>query len=212
MPPSKQERKWYVVWAGHNPGVYDTWNECRIQVEGVPGARYKSFSSQAAAYDAFAQGAPPAAMRTNKERTPMRRGLPAAVRVPSVCVDAACDMTTGVMEYRGVDTETGNVLFSMGPYHGASNNIGEFLAIVHALSLLAQQRLATPIYSDSKTAMAWVRKKVAKTTVAHTAANAKLFELVARAEAWLRANNPPNQVLKWDTKEWGEIPADYGRK
>jgi ribonuclease HI len=212
MPPSKNERKWYVVWSGHVPGVYDSWNDCRIHVEGVPGARYKSYSSRDAAYEAFAQGAPVVAVRTAGQPSKMQKGLPEAVRVPSVCVDAACDMTTGVMEYRGVDTETGNVLFSMGPFEGASNNIGEFLAIVHALSLLAQQKLAIPIYTDSRTALAWVRNKHAKTTVSRSAKNAKLFELVQRAESWLKANNPPNPILKWDTKHWGEIPADYGRK
>lgn len=203
-----------MVWNGHNPGVYATWDECRRQVDGVPGARYKSFPTESAALDAFDNGAPTYAARAHSAN-PMRKantGLPDAVTIPSVCVDAACDMTTGVMEYKGVDTESGTVLFAMGPYSGASNNIGEFLAVVHALSLLHKQGLAIPIYTDSRTALSWVRKKHAKTTVERTRDNETVFALVARAELWLKNHNPPNSVVKWDTKRWGEIPADYGRK
>ncbi len=116
------------------------------------------------------------------------------------------------MEYRGVDTQTGRELFRMGPYNGATNNMGEFLALVHALSLLAKQKNPIPVYSDSKTALAWVRNKHAKTTVNRTAANRKVFELLDRAEAWLRENTFPNRVLKWETDKWGENPADFGRK
>jgi ribonuclease HI len=33
-----------------------------------------------------------------------------------------------------------------------------------------------------------------------------------RAEKWLLSNEFSNEILKWETKAWGEIPADFGRK
>lgn len=121
-------------------------------------------------------------------------------------------MTTGVMEYRGVDTESGAEIFRMGPFQDSSNNLGEFLAVVHALAFLKERSLTLPVYTDSKTALAWVRNKRAKTTVQRTHGNQRVFELIARAEQWLTSNTYPNLVLKWETDQWGEVPADFGRK
>lgn len=116
------------------------------------------------------------------------------------------------MEYRGVDTETGEELFRLGPFNDSTNNMGEFLAIVHALSLLSKQGKSVPVYSDSTTAITWVRNKLAKTTVAPSKGNKKVFQLIARAEEWLKTNTAPSRVLKWETDKWGENPADFGRK
>lgn len=207
------KNKWYVVWHGHNSGVYDSWEACKAQIHGVPGAKYKAFPSRAEAEAALEESAhlhvgagtrKPAKPRTFKEGD--------GPRLPSLSVDAACDMTTGVMEYRGVDTATGVELFRMGPFQDSTNNIGEFLAVVHALGLLKQKGSSVPIYSDSRTALSWLRHKHAKTTVARTAGNADVFELLDRAERWLNTNTWPNVVLKWETERWGENPADFGRK
>lgn len=206
------KNKWYVVWHGHNVGVYDSWDACKAQIHGVPGAKYKAFPSRAEAEAALAEaahlhvgaGAKKPAKRTFKEGD--------GPRLPSLSVDAACDMTTGVMEYRGVDTATGAELFRMGPFQDSTNNIGEFLAVVHALGLLKQKGSSVPIYSDSRTALSWLRHKHAKTTQARTAGNAAVFELLDRAERWLNTNTWPNIVLKWETERWGENPADFGRK
>lgn len=130
----------------------------------------------------------------------------------SLSVDAACSGNPGRMEYRGVDTGTGRVIFHVGPFEQATNNIGEFLALVHALALLKKQNLNLPVYSDSVTARAWVRNKKCKTTLERSPANRPVFELVERAEIWLQNNTCSNPVLIWDTKNWGEIPADFGRK
>ena len=189
-------RKWYVVWQGTEPGICDSWAECELRVKGFPGARYKAYPSQEAAVEAF----------RNYE------AIPGIVR-DSIAVDGACSGNPGIMEYRGVDVPTGVELFRQGPFPDATNNIGEFLAIVHALALFANQgNDHTAIYSDSKTALSWIRAGQCRTKLARTDANVRLFEIIARAERWLATHTWPNALLKWNTAEWGEIPADFGRK
>lgn len=129
----------------------------------------------------------------------------------ALCVDAACSGNPGPMEYRGVHIPSGKEVFRFGPIQG-TNNIGEFLAIVHALALMQQKNISMPIYSDSVSGMAWVRNRKAKTTLSRTAQTEQALDLVARAENWLRANQVQVPILKWDTENWGEIPADFGRK
>ena len=129
----------------------------------------------------------------------------------ALCVDAACSGNPGPMEYRGVHLPSGKEVFRFGPIQG-TNNIGEFLAIVHGLALMQQKGISMPIYSDSVSGQAWVRNKKAKTTLARTPETEKALDLVARAENWLRTHQVNVPILKWDTENWGEIPADFGRK
>lgn len=126
-------------------------------------------------------------------------------------VDAACSGNPGMMEYQGVDLQTRQRIFHFGPMYG-TNNIGEFLAIVHALALIKKNGWQMKVYSDSISGMAWVRNKRAKTTLKRTEQTAAALDLVARAENWLWQNPRHAEVLKWNTEEWGEIPADFGRK
>jgi ribonuclease HI len=130
----------------------------------------------------------------------------------SISVDAACSGNPGTMEYRGVDTLSGAELFRQGPFRHATVNIGEFLAIVHGLAYLAERDFDFPVYTDSRTAMKWVRDKKIKTKLEHTPENTRLFELVDRAISWLETHDYPNRIIKWETAAWGEIPADFGRK
>lgn len=212
--PSK---KYYVVWSGHDTGVFDSWEECRLQVANYPGARYKSFSSRQEAIEAY-RGNPEEYMglfRGLAARKPKIMNYAAIPEIVpgSIAVDAACSHNPGPVEYQCVDIATGRRLFHVGPLAGGSNNMGEFLAIVHALAWL--EKIGRPditIYSDSRTAMAWVRNKKAKTSITPTALNAPIRQLVARAETWLQTHTPTNRIQKWDTDRWGEIPADFGRK
>ncbi len=126
-------------------------------------------------------------------------------------MDAACSGNPGPMEYRGVHLPSGKEVFRFGPIQG-TNNIGEFLAIVHALALMQQKNISLPIYSDSVSGMAWVRNRKAKTTLQRTEKTAQALDLVVRAENWLRTHQVEVPILKWDTEQWGEIPADFGRK
>ena len=213
---ANDRRKWYVVWQGTEPGVCDSWAECELRVKGYPGARYKAFNTQQEAVEAF---------RNDPGEMEILRAIARAPRevinydaIPdiihdSIAVDGACSGNPGVMEYRGVDVPTGAELFRQGPFPDATNNIGEFLAIVHALALFHQQgNDHTAIYSDSKIALGWVRAGQCRTKLEHTPANERLFAIIARAEHWLATHTWPNALLKWNTGEWGEIPADFGRK
>lgn len=202
--------KFYVVWKGKQPGIFQTWKECQEQIQGVEGAMYKSFFSLEEATKAFEQdpfqhiyGNPKKGVDLNTQ----------TIIVPSISVDAACSGNPGILEYQGVHTATKEIIFKMGPFHDGTNNIGEFLALVHGISLLKKEGHENiPIYSDSKTAMAWVKNKKVKTTLQLTTRNQVLFDYISRAELWLQNNHYKNPILKWDTKNWGEIPADFGRK
>lgn len=208
-------RKFYVVWAGRKPGVYSTWQECAQQVNGFSGAQYKAFESQEKAEKALAQGA---AAHLNLSAAPASaapKPLPGPDSLPvtpSYCVDASCPGNPGPVEYRGVQSESRREVFRIGPFSGGSNNIGEFLALVHALAWMKQRGESLPVYTDSRTAAAWVRAKTCKTRLAWGENNRQLFEMVTRAEAWLQNNSYENKILTWNTRAWGEIPADFGRK
>ncbi|BCX05707.1 MAG: ribonuclease H [Candidatus Roseilinea sp.] len=201
--------KFYVVWKGRAPGVYDTWSEARAQVEGFAGARYQSFPNRAQAEAAFGAGD---IMRGERAVPPSRLDqLPAKVRT-GYAVDAAWNARSKVMSYRGVEIATGKEIFRDGPFEDATNNVGEFLAVVHALAWLKERDSRAPIYTDSNNAILWVAQGRCQTTLTRTPRNGTLFERIAQAERWLDEHEYCNAVLKWRTHEWGENPADFGRK
>ena len=206
--------KYYVVWQGVEPGIYETWEECLLQTKGFAGAKYKSFESMQEAEEAFASS-PYDYVKPKAEKPPPARRkdapLPPEVLENSLAVDAACSGNPGQMEYRGVHVASRQQIFHFGPLYG-TNNIGEFLAIVHGLALLKQKNIQMPIYSDSVNAIGWVKKKQCKTKLERNEKTEELFKLIERAEKWLAQNTYTTQILKWDTKKWGEIPADFGRK
>ncbi|HAS46831.1 MAG TPA: ribonuclease H [Microscillaceae bacterium] len=211
---AKSKKKFYVVWQGRQTGIFDSWAACEAQVKGFDGARYKSFPTQAEAASAFAQDSSQFIAK-KKSPTTMSAAEKKAVGSPtweSLSVDAACSGNPGVLEYQGVHTKTKDLIFHMGPFPQGTVNIGEFLAIVHGLALLKKHNSKVPMYTDSRTAMAWVRNKKIKTTLARNAKTEELFKLVDRAVQWLHDNTYDTPIIKWETKAWGEIPADFGRK
>jgi len=209
------KKKWYVVWKGIKPGIYDNWDSAKAQITGFQGAAFKSFESPTQAEYAFLKG-PESEINSQsaKKNTQSQLFKSASIQYEnSICVDAACSGNPGDMEYRGVLTKDSRQLFHQGPFKDGTNNIGEFLGIVHALAYLQKlEKHDTLIYTDSKTAIAWVRNKHAKTTLDPTPHNQIIFDLIKRAENWLKNNKFGNPIVKWDTENWGEIPADFGRK
>jgi ribonuclease HI len=211
----KKTKKYYVVWKGHNPGIYNSWDECKSQTQGVVGAQYKAFVNKKEAEDAFKSFYENYVGVDTKKGAGLSENQLAAIGkpiVPSLSVDAACAGNPGVLEYRGVVTETGKQVFARGPYPEGTVNIGEFLAIVLGLAYLKQKGLKIPIYSDSNIAISWVNKRQVNTKLRRSAKNASLFDAIEKAIAWLKNNEWNNPILKWRTDAWGEIPADYGRK
>lgn len=207
------KRKFYVVWQGRKTGVFSTWDECKQAVEGFSGAKYKSYPSEEEAWRAFKSGIHGEVFETiSKGNINEYLKMPNSEYIAdSISVDAACSGNPGPMEYQGVSTKTGEVLFSFGPITG-TNNIGEFLAIVHGLGYLKQRNSNIPIYSDSETAIKWVKTKKANTSLPLSLETKKTWELIHRAEKWLAENKYDNPILKWNTEQWGEIKADFGRK
>ena len=207
--------KTYVVWVGRHPGIYQSWEDCKAEVENFPNARYKAFSSRTEAILAYRE--------SDKEASGVLRSIAShlkeeaymsnpEVNLDSIAVDAGCSGNPGLLEYRGVYLRTGKEIFHQGPFEHGTNNIGEFLAIVHALALLKKNNSNMTVYSDSMVAQKWVREKKCKTKLEKNDKNSVLHTLIERAEAWLAANSYTNQVVKWQTEKWGEIPADFGRK
>ena len=228
--------KYYVVFKGFNPGVYDNWDEAKEQTNGYPGALYKSFSSPEEATLAFRNYSGEddlnelfQIINIATQTKPVDRGNKQDLGLsgefnhtfppsnPEIdpkawAVDAACAGNPGVMEYRCVDLSTGEVVFHMGPYEQATNNIGEYLALVHAMALMTKKGEWHNIYSDSKTAISWWKNRKVNTKLKPSSENQKVFKLLARASVWVNSHTFPMNVMKWNTERWGEIPADFGRK
>ncbi len=248
--PMAVNNKYYVVWKGKKPGIYDTWEACQKQVEGISGAQYQAYNTIEEACDVYTQKVVAQAVAEAKGEEKAAKSLhdkvsvkpqystarpvykevdgcpppppdyrhdtvlplPPEVMANALAVDAACSGNPGPMEYRCVHLATGQQIFHKGPLYG-TNNIGEFLAIVHALALLKQRGQILTVYSDSRNALTWVKKKQCKTTLPRNQRTQEVYNLIERAESWLKSHDISNiPLLKWDTAKWGEIPADFGRK
>jgi ribonuclease HI len=204
--------KYYVVWRGRDTGIFTTWEQCSQQVEGFADAEYKAFSNRDAAERAFQGGYHDYRGKPAPTLSAEEIALIGEPELESYSVDASCLGYPGPVEYRCVHTRTKEVVFRRGPFAGGGSNLGEFLALVHALALFKNKGISLPIYSDSRTAISWVRRKKCKSRVERQDDNRVLFELVDRAVRWLEANDYANAILTWETAAWGDIPADFGRK
>lgn len=213
---SSKKTKYYVVWEGREPGIYDNWNDAQEMIDHYPGAKYKSFPTLAeatAAYRGAETGANLAKAFAAHKFDIVNYAANPLIRTDAIAVDGACAGNPGLMEYRGVRVDDGREIFHLGPMPGGTNNIAEYIAIVHAAALLLKAGDShTPIYSDSKTALSWIRRGHSNTKVIPNGHNRQVLELLARADIWRQSHNILNPLLKWDTDSWGEIPADFGRK
>ena len=208
------KKKYYVVWDGRETGVFDSWELCNEQVGGYPGAVYKSFGSEDEAHEAYYQDSKDHVGNT-KKKPPLTAEQIREYGEPiqeSISVDGASSSRGGMSEYRGVQTHNAHEIFRAGPFPEGTNNIGEFLALVHGLAFLKKNESSRIMYTDSKIAMSWVKKKTCNTKLPRNPKNEGLFELVDRAVSWLKTNTYNTTIVKWETKAWGEIPADFGRK
>jgi len=232
------KQKYYVVWTGKQPGIYMNWSDCQQQVNGFEGAKFKAYESKAEAEQAYTQGWQLHWGTSNKGKASTQASSKAAklagtskqassksaklagsaaqeqeeIDYHTISVDVGTSGNPGPIEYKGVDTKTGEVLFSVGPIPNGTNNLGEYLAIVHALAYIAKTGDTRNIYSDSMTAMKWVKQKSPNTNLPRNEATKEMWSLVDRATQWLSTNTYTTKIMKWQTDRWGEIKADYGRK
>ena len=207
--------KFYVVWKGRQTGVFNTWDECKAQTNGFEGAIFKSFPTRTLAEEGFKTNSQEYIGKDKKVVSELSKEQLFLIGDPiedAIAVDGAWNNNTGLVEYQGVYLKTNEVLFHVGPLEDGTINMVEFLAIVHALALCKQWHWNVPIYSDSKTAMSWIRDLQFRTQHPRSEKNKKLFEMLERADKWLNNNTFENEILKWETKAWGENPADFGRK
>lgn len=203
------KNKFYVVWVGREAGIYSTWDECKAQIDQFKNAKYKSYNTYIEAETAYKLGWQKSLFSATSANPTLQA---AAINYDSISVDVGSSGNPGIIEYRGVDTKTGETIFYKGPIAKGTNNLGEFLAIVHALAYLKKTGSSKIIYSDSQTAISWVKKKDVVSNLARDESTKEIWELVDRALTWLRSNTYRTQIIKWNTKEWGEIKADFGRK
>jgi ribonuclease HI len=212
----KPKHNFYVVWEGWHTGIADSWEKCQTWIDGYRGAKYKGFALPEEAAEAFKRDYSSYYQKKqdNSPKTiissPDSTGGKPILR--SIAVDAACSSNPGTLEYRGVFTETGQQIFHQGPFPLGTVNIGEFLAITHGLAYLKKYNFDIPLYTDSRTAIKWVRDKEIKTKLHRDEETEELFKLIDRALSWLTSNTWETKILKWETEYWGEIPADFGRK
>jgi ribonuclease HI len=212
---SKKKKKYYTVWKGHHAGVFESWNDCKAQIKNFEGAQYKSFKTFDAAKEALKGNYFDYIGKNKSFASELTKEQLKKIGKPnfnSIAVDAASSGNPGIMEYRGVDTKTKKQLFIQGPFTQGTNNLGEFLALVHGLGFLKKHSSDRILYTDSRTAMSWVRKKYCNSKLERSAKNKPVYDLVDRAVQWLKENEYKTTIVKWETKAWGEIPADFGRK
>lgn len=126
--------------------------------------------------------------------------------IKGIAVDGGCSGNPGQAYYRAVDIETGEELFKY-DIGEATNNIAEFLAVCNAIYYRNLQKEDLTIYTDSQTALAWIKNKRANSSYT----NQYIEPRIKKAEQFLKENKITN-IEKWNTKLWGEIPADFGLK
>jgi ribonuclease HI len=207
----KIEKKFYVVRKWKKIWIFDSRNECKESVNGFSGAKYKSFESRENAKIALNEWWEKyyEIKKTTKKVDTKNEDIPFFAE--SIAVDAACSGNPGEMEYRWIDLQTWNEIFHE-KFKIWTNNIWEFLAIVHWLNYLWDDDRV--IYSDSRIAISRVNQWKCKTQIN---ANESIdfwrtFDAIERAEKWLKENGITHKILKRNTEDWWEIPADFGRK
>jgi len=210
---AQSKPKWYVVLKGRTPGIYSLWEDAKAQIFEFTGAVYKSFEDKKTAEEAWAKKRFPANQNfiSPGNSTSKKKGKPQYPAGPFIIVDASSLGVPGPTEYQGFIMPEKRKLFGV-KVGLATNNIGEFLGIVHALAYLYKHESNLPVYSDSITALSWVQKKKVKSELVRNAQTEEAWKLVDRALEWLHSHQFTNRIWKWETQHWGENPADYGRK
>ena len=207
----KSEKNFYVVRKWKKIWIFDSRDECKEYVNGFSDAKYKWFSRIEDAEIALREWWEDYYEVKKSEKKHIVKNEDIPFFTESIAVDAACSGNPWEMEYRWIDLQTWKEIFHE-KFRIWTNNIGEFLAIVHGLNYLWNDNRA--LYSDSRIAISRVNQWKCKTQLS-TDKNPdfwKTLETIKRAEKWLKKNWIKHKILKWNTEDWWEIPADFGRK
>ena len=207
----KSEKKFYVVRKWKKIWIFDSRDECKENVNWFSDAKYKSFENRKDAEIALQEWRKKyyEVKKIAKKVEVKNENIPFFAE--SIAVDAACAGNPGEMEYRGIDLQTWNEIFHE-KFRIWTNNIGEFLAIVHWLKYLWNDNKT--IYSDSRIAISWVNQWKCKTQINTNESPdfSRTLNAIEKAENWLKENGIKHKILKWNTEDRWEIPADFGRK
>ena len=209
----KKEQKFYVVRKGKKIWIFDSRDECKECVNWFSDAKYKWFSSKDEAESALQEWWEKYYEVKNVAKKDKLSKEDIPFFAESIAVDAACSGNPWEMEYRWIDLKTWGEIFHE-KFKIWTNNIWEFLAIVHWLNYLKNNENKV-IYSDSRIAISRVNQWKCKTQMKIEDSNEnyeRILKAVEQAENWLKENGINNKILKWNTEEWWEIPADFGRK
>ncbi len=165
-------KKFYVVWAGREPGIYTDWPSAQKQVIKFAGAKYKSFTSKAEAEAAYASGATnpgnKSAAKTTSSRTASRTNQGNNLSAPPIKTDVViyCD--------GGCDPNPGKAGSGVALYHNdrltqlwygiynpqGTNNSAELNALYFSLQLAQhaiKQGLSAQIMCDSMYSIQCIR-------------------------------------------------------
>lgn len=131
--------------------------------------------------------------------------------IKGIAVDAWCSGNPGPGGYRGVDISTGEILFKKS-YPYITNNLAEFLAISHGIGYCKNvNKSYDRVFSDSEIAIAWVEKQSYKSGIELNKGILAIND-ANKSVRYLSQQKSIPMIMKWLTKEWGEIPADFNRK
>lgn len=207
----KDEKKFYVVRKWKKTWIFYSRDECKESVNWFSDAKYKWFSSKQDAELALQEWREKYYEVKNVAKKEKVDNKDIPFFAESIAVDAACSGNPWEMEYRWIDLQTWEEIFHE-KFKIWTNNIGEFLAIVHWLNYLKDKKDKV-IYSDSRIAISRVNQWKCKTQLKMGNPDfERIFQTVERAEKRLKENGINSKILKWNTEEWWEIPADFGRK
>jgi len=207
----KNEKKFYVVRKWKKIWIFDSRDECKESVNGFSDAKYKWFSSIDEAEIALQEWWENYYKVKNITKKVEIKNEDIPFFAESIAVDAACSWNPWEMEYRWIDLQTWEEIFHE-KFKIWTNNIGEFLAIVHWLNYLWSDNRV--IYSDSRIAISRVNQWKCKTLIKSDGNSDfwRTFDAIEMAEQWLKENGINHKILKRNTEDWWEIPADFGRK
>ncbi len=153
-----KQKYWYAVRSGRNPGIYNNWGECKLQVDGFKGPVYKKFTNYDDAHQFLRSGT---TKNTREEITHVNEINQEAVELYT---DGACfnngypTAQAGIGVFFG-DNNPRNIsdplpcnLVQNGDY--PTNQVAELYAIARAMEVcLAEHSIRTKpiiLYTDSK--------------------------------------------------------------